>query len=102
HGGSIFFFQAEDGIRDFHVTWSSDVCSSDLQASWGDLEEAWNARREAYGSHAVRRFHMDTNYRNAQEIFDYARDVILPLVPDAEIGRASCRERVTISVDGVA
>src|SRR5690606_40602998 len=24
------FFQAEDGIRDFHVTWSSDVCSSDL------------------------------------------------------------------------
>src|SRR5438067_6070027 len=24
-----FFFQAEDGIRDFHV-WSSDVCSSDL------------------------------------------------------------------------
>src|SRR5690606_31357796 len=27
----FFFFQAEDGIRDFHVTWSSDVCSSDLQ-----------------------------------------------------------------------
>src|SRR5207302_11208905 len=26
----FFFFQAEDGIRDFHVTWSSDVCSSDL------------------------------------------------------------------------
>src|SRR5690606_40464912 len=25
-----FFFAAEDGIRDFHVTWSSDVCSSDL------------------------------------------------------------------------
>src|SRR5690606_32566624 len=30
----FFFFQAEDGIRAFHV-WSSDVCSSDLQ--WGDL-----------------------------------------------------------------
>src|SRR5690606_41038298 len=26
----FFFFQAEDGIRDFHVTGSSDVCSSDL------------------------------------------------------------------------
>src|SRR5690606_14957062 len=25
-----FFFQAEDGIRDCHVDWSSDVCSSDL------------------------------------------------------------------------
>jgi len=27
----FFFFQAEDGIRDIGVTWSSDVCSSDLQ-----------------------------------------------------------------------
>src|SRR6266508_4960782 len=27
----FFFFQAEDGIRDGHVTWSSDVCSSDLK-----------------------------------------------------------------------
>src|SRR5207245_7850193 len=29
-----FFFQAEDGIRDATVTWSSDVCSSDLHTSW--------------------------------------------------------------------
>src|SRR5258708_26645219 len=28
----FFFFQAEDGIRDDLVTWSSDVCSSDLYA----------------------------------------------------------------------
>src|SRR3989475_4799841 len=28
--GSFFFFQAEDGIRDFDCDWSSDVCSSDL------------------------------------------------------------------------
>src|SRR6266436_1630635 len=27
----FFFFQAEDGIRDVAVTWSSDVCSSDLR-----------------------------------------------------------------------
>src|SRR6266508_6510454 len=27
----FFFFQAEDGIRDGHVNWSSDVCSSDLR-----------------------------------------------------------------------
>src|SRR2546426_6707589 len=26
----VFFFKAEDGIRDYKVTWSSDVCSSDL------------------------------------------------------------------------
>src|SRR6266576_5246262 len=29
----VFFFQAEDGIRDLYVTWSSDVCSSDLIAA---------------------------------------------------------------------
>src|SRR5438876_3934198 len=28
----FFFFQAEDGIRDGRVTWSSDVCSSDLSS----------------------------------------------------------------------
>src|SRR5213595_1058007 len=26
----VFFFQAEDGIRDTEGDWSSDVCSSDL------------------------------------------------------------------------
>src|SRR5215475_631039 len=32
HNGYLFFFffQAEDGIRAFHVTGGSDVCSSDL------------------------------------------------------------------------
>src|SRR5258707_9903689 len=29
----VFFFQAEDGIRDIGVTGSSDVCSSDLPVS---------------------------------------------------------------------
>ncbi len=28
----FFFFQAEDGIRDQGLDWSSDVCSSDLFA----------------------------------------------------------------------
>src|SRR5215218_6766036 len=31
--GAVFFFQAEDGIRDHCVTGSSDVCSSDLTCS---------------------------------------------------------------------
>jgi len=30
----VFFFQAEDGIRDIGVDWSSDVCSSDLVQTW--------------------------------------------------------------------
>ncbi|PRY58206.1 DNA helicase IV [Knoellia remsis] len=64
------------------------VVGDAAQASWADLDEAAEARREAYGSQQVRSFHMDTNYRNAREIFDYARDVILPLVPDADIPEA--------------
>src|SRR5438445_5970501 len=32
-GSSYFFFQAEDGIRDYWRDWSSDVCSSDLRAA---------------------------------------------------------------------
>jgi DNA helicase IV len=43
---------------------------------------------------------MDTNYRNAREIFDYARDVILPLVPDADIPDA-VRETGVDPVDRV-
>ena len=33
----IFFFQAEDGIRDHCVTGSSDVCSSDLSYVFSKL-----------------------------------------------------------------
>ena len=55
------------------------------QASWADLAEAGRARDEAFSGQERRAFHMDTNYRNAREIFDHARDVILPLVPDADI-----------------
>src|SRR2546426_8459985 len=32
----FFFFQAEDGIRDYKVTGGSDVCSSDLVAEDAD------------------------------------------------------------------
>src|SRR5438876_7302033 len=38
----FFFFQAEDGIRDGRVTWSSDVCSSDLVHRC-DLGCGWSA-----------------------------------------------------------
>ena len=72
--------------RGRNASWT--VVGDAAQASWGDLDEARAAQVEAYGSHAVRGFHMDTNYRNAREIFDYARDVILPLVPDADIPEA--------------
>ena len=71
------------GRRGRTASWT--VVGDAAQASWGDLAEALQARREAYAGQQVASFHMDTNYRNAREIFDYAREVILPIVPDADI-----------------
>ncbi|MBK6885574.1 MAG: AAA family ATPase [Tetrasphaera sp.] len=66
--------------------WASwTVVGDEAQASWSDPAEAARARDEAFGTSPRRRFHMATNYRNAREIFDYARDVILEVMPDADI-----------------
>lgn len=74
------------GRRGRGASWT--VVGDAAQASWEDAAEAAEARREAYGGQSLQTFHMDTNYRNAREIFDYAREVILPVVPDADIPTA--------------
>ena len=71
------------GRRGRRASWT--VVGDVAQASWPDIAEAEQARDEAYGTQPRQAFHMTTNYRNAQEIFDYAREVILPVVPDADI-----------------
>jgi DNA helicase IV len=69
--------------------WSSwTVVGDAAQASWPDAAEARAARDEAFGSKVRSLFHMDTNYRNAREIFAYAADVILAEVPDADLPNA--------------
>ena len=69
--------------------WASWTVVGDLaQASWDDLEEAARAREEAFGSAPRQDFHMDTNYRNAREIFGLAARVIQEHVPDADIPAA--------------
>jgi len=66
--------------------WSSwTVVGDAAQASWPDPVEARLAREQAFGSKVRSLFHMDTNYRNAREIFAYAADVIRAEVPDADI-----------------
>ncbi|HEX7536903.1 MAG TPA: AAA family ATPase, partial [Dermatophilaceae bacterium] len=66
--------------------WSSwTVVGDEAQASWPDAAEARIAREQAFGSKVRSLFHMDTNYRNAREIFAYAADVIRADVPDADI-----------------
>jgi DNA helicase IV len=69
--------------------WSSwTVVGDAAQASWPDAAEARQAREQAFGSKVRSLFHMDTNYRNAREIFAYAADVIRAEVPDADIPKA--------------
>ncbi len=74
------------GRRGRTASWT--IVGDAAQASWADAAEASRAREEALAGQLRRAFHLDTNYRNAREIFDYARDVILPWVPDADIPRA--------------
>ncbi|HEV7172087.1 HelD family protein [Pedococcus sp.] len=74
------------GRRGRYSSWT--VVGDAAQASWPDGAEAGRAREEAFGSQQRRRFHMDTNYRNAREIFDYAAEVVRAQVPDADIPQA--------------
>lgn len=64
------------------------VVGDDAQSSWPDLAESAMAREDAFGAARRQSFHMTTNYRNAREIFDVARDLISAVVPDADIPEA--------------
>src|SRR5947207_4053121 len=99
----FFFFQAEDGIRDHCVTWSSDVCSSDLDTgAWGVVVPMVNTRAEAEAVVRAARYrpigersiggqlHATNFDTDAANYYARANDEILVI----EIGRASCRERV--------
>jgi hypothetical protein len=72
--------------RGRYSSWT--VVGDAAQASWPDAVEAGRAREEAFGSQERRLFHMDTNYRNAREIFDYAARVVRVHIPDADIPQA--------------
>ncbi|MBW8731176.1 MAG: ATP-binding domain-containing protein, partial [Terrabacter sp.] len=74
------------GRRGRYASWT--VVGDAAQASWPDAAEAAAAREEAFGSQVRQQFHMDTNYRNAREIFDYAAEVVRREVPDADIPQA--------------
>ncbi|CAN5449389.1 AAA family ATPase [soil metagenome] len=71
------------GRRGRTASWT--VVGDHAQASWPDLAEASVARDEAFGRAQRRSFHMDTNYRNAREIFEVAQELIRVHVPDADI-----------------
>ncbi len=74
------------GRRGRYASWT--VVGDAAQSSWPDAAESAIAREEAFGTQPRRLFHMDTNYRNAREIFDYAAAMIRASVPDADIPQA--------------
>ncbi|MGB5953009.1 MAG: UvrD-helicase domain-containing protein, partial [Ornithinimicrobium sp.] len=71
------------GRRGRTASWT--VVGDHAQASWPDRAQASRAQDEAFGRAERRSFHMDTNYRNAKEIFDVAQTMIREHVPDADI-----------------
>ena len=93
------------GRRGRWASWT--VVGDAAQSSWPDPEESLTAREEAFGSTVRRGFHMQTNYRNAREIFQYAERLIRRYVTDADIPEA-VREtgvepvEVAVAADGEA
>src|SRR2546428_1650111 len=96
---AVFFFQAEDGIRDYKVT-SSDVCSSDLtyrvkllNGREIDAMPVW----QLYMVH-FQDYDLDTCHQICRTPKDllvrWARDSGSIKPAAIQIGRASCRERV--------
>src|SRR3546814_10557788 len=88
----LFFFFKQKTAYDMRISdWSSDVCSPDLHAG--------RAQAEAHAGlaaiiHQVAEAHLGAYPRHRpHEIFDHPVRVGMVDV-EAEIGRASCRERV--------
>src|SRR5207237_4593957 len=95
----------------FKCDWSSDVCSSDLQAGYGALVVAsteptienlheWRKQAKYFGYQLqllepICRNVMDELGNPMQELTEALGDD-----HDLEIGRASCRERVAMAGDG--
>src|SRR5690606_40872109 len=95
----FFFFQAEDGIRDFHVT-GVQTCALPIYGCRAGPAGAWPAglpppsRRRVEG----RSVDLAWRYCNAEPLIKAKA-----ACPKAhvKIGRASCRERVEIEMEAV-
>src|SRR5438309_6512137 len=93
----IFFFQAEDGIRDGTVT-GVQTCALPILRVSGILRPEGTAVRDDAQS-AVSFFQRETSRGLQPSALRHSRAEGLRAV---EIGRASCRERVCVLVVGVS
>src|SRR5206468_7721866 len=97
----LFFFQAEDGIRDLIVTGVQTCALPISPVPLGASTMRIRAQAADFGG----------NVADSSEVtVNVARDAVAPSISitspvngqSFEIGRASCRERVYISADAVA
>src|SRR3546814_983985 len=88
----VFFFFKQKTAYEMRISdWSSDVCSSDLR------ERPRRHRIHDLGLEAVTQRRQQGHRRRAPQLLDRIRDgtdEVDVRMPDHEIGRASCRERV--------
>src|SRR5437762_4480811 len=88
-----FFFQAEDGIRDYIGDWSSDVCSSDLTPRIGGRGVATGRTAEVVMPHDHRHVLAVWHKGGAAEV---AHAIDAALVAHREWSRMAWRDRATI------
>src|SRR5438874_11994040 len=108
----LFFFQAEDGIRDLYVT-GVQTCALPISLTGARACGGVPRRKLRSNSRSVILSNRRALYRSfrAERVplrtysafGSYATlKPLTPADPEQQIGRASCRERVEISVVGVA
>ena len=103
----VFFFKQKTAYEIRNCDWSSDVCSSDLPEFCLDLRELLDitipamleCRELGYcKSLGITGYPLEVQHKILQESFKkFGTNVF-----DQQIGRASCRERVQISVVAVS
>src|SRR5204863_5952870 len=102
-----FFFQAEDGIRDLYVT-GVQTCALPILPGWRRSPADWPPPPWRTPSPRARTKKRPAPTRGARACCEtgstrsYARPAPYRIDPQPEIGRASCRERVEITVEGGA
>src|SRR5690606_40832273 len=93
----LFFFQAEDGIRDFHVTGVQTCALPISDQDGGDVVHAAVAVGGSgeFAGEAVEREVVPREDRGELSVVHHPGEAV-GAEEDEEIGRASCRERVWI------
>src|SRR5690606_39860568 len=94
-GYSVFFFQAEDGIRDFHVT-GVQTCALPICGQGGGIINVSSIAARLGSSNEY------VDYAATKGAIDTFTLGLAKEVIDEEIGRASCRERGWIREEAVA